>query len=60
MGGEGVALKRVHSRSRLLGMFLFSFYLKNVVKLYSCFKFYLFIFALEKIYIYISNSVFYN
>lgn len=35
MGGEGVALKRVHSRSRLLGMFLFSFYLKNVAKLYS-------------------------
>lgn len=30
-----MALKRVHSRSRLLEMFLFSFYLKNVVKLYS-------------------------
>lgn len=50
MGGGGGFEARVHSRSRLLGMFLFLF--KQYCEIIgSCIKFYLFIFALENIYI---------
>lgn len=59
MGGGGGFEARVHSRSRLLGVFLFLF--KQYCEIIgSCFKFYLFIFALENIYIYVyfSNSAF--
>lgn len=48
MGGGGGFEARVHSRSRLLFLFLFKQYCEIIG---SCFKFYLFIFALENIYI---------